>query len=103
MNAYLASTAYESVESGEAEGGDTRTSLIDVDLPTHVCESNCSEAADRASADYDEFSCHGGRVGGWHREDALDPHPHHLTVAYLRGYYGMKKLVFFPVGSTLFC
>ena len=68
-------TAYESVESGETGGGDTRTSLVDVDCPTHVCERNGSEAADRTSADDDELSCHCGGVedwGGWHREDAVD-------------------------------
>lgn len=48
-------------ECGEVEGGgDTRTSFVYFDDPTHVCESDCNEATDGTGADYDKFLCHGG-------------------------------------------
>ena len=57
--------------------GNTRTSIIDFDFPTHVCKSDCSETTDGASADYDEFFRHGGSVSRWddgEYSDALYPH-----------------------------
>lgn len=72
-------------------GGDTRSSLIDFDGPTHVRESNGDEATDRASADYDEFFCHGGRVARFCGDGIEKMLPMTRSpVAYLRGpSYGM--------------
>ncbi|SRR6266404_5184280 len=87
--------------AGRWKGGYTRTSLVYFDYPTHLCESNCSEAADGTTADHDEFFCHGESGASFtgmmasieKRSCSLDPH---LAIshwhAYLRGpYYGMKK------------
>jgi hypothetical protein len=51
----------KNVGCGEVQGeGDTRTSFVYFDHPTHVCESNCNEATYGTGADYDNFFCHGG-------------------------------------------
>jgi hypothetical protein len=63
---YLTLTVHENVECGGGGKGlrDTRTSFIYFDHPTHVCESNCSEATNGTGADHDKFFCHGESASG---------------------------------------